>query len=83
MRTALPGGGVRLRPHGGRLGLAHLDLKNEDAAIVAAVRVPVCCQHCLVLPDGIGGGEALGLLVVRGRIADERRHGPHYALMGR
>ena len=66
-----------------RLRLALLDLKDEDAAIAAAVRVPVCCEHCPVSPDGIGGGEALGLLVVRGRIADELRHGgPYYAPTG-
>jgi len=29
-----------------------------------------------VSPVGIGGGQALGLLVVRGRIADERHGGP-------
>ena len=69
--------------HADRLRLALLDLKDKDAAIAAAVRVPVCCEHFPVLPVGIGGGETLGLLVVRGRIADERHHaGPHYALWG-
>ena len=60
--------------HADRLRIALLDLKDEDATIAAAVRVPVCCEHCPVSPDGIGGGQALGLLVVRGRIADELRH---------
>ena len=81
--TTLPSGGTRPRQQGGRLRLTILDLKDKDAAIAAAVRVPLCCEHCPVSPVGTGGGQALGLLVVRGRIADERRHsGPHYALMG-
>src|SRR5271167_1531657 len=69
--------------HADRLRLVLLDPKDEDAGVAAAVRVPVCCEHCPVSPDGIGGGHALGLLVVSGRIADELRHGgPHYAPMG-
>jgi len=81
LRTAPPSGGAR--QHVDRLRLALFDLKDEDAGVAAAVRVPVCCKHFPVSPDGIGGGEALGLLVVCGRIADELRHrGPHYALMG-
>jgi hypothetical protein len=59
--------------HSGRLRLSFLDLKDEDTAIAAAVRVPVCCDHGPVSAVGIGGSQALGLLVVRSRIADERR----------
>jgi len=47
-----------LRQQGGRLRLTILDLKDKDAAIAAAVRVPLCCEHCPVSPVGIGGGQA-------------------------